>query len=737
MTEYDKLIILVFLYSQVRFYLSCILDANLLIMCYNLQVLFIQGLNVIGFILITSIIAYFTIILFKHSNNQFSDNTTKKTSQNDLYAEIRTNHLKDAEKNLKENLSSKSNNENFLIPKFNSPIVPDVSDKIEPIISKKINNTKKVQGISWGKMKDFFPSYKLYNTCLNELFFTSDEICVVIDKISKFTIYDNERILYAEDSILLKDLPMDISNIYTAMFQENIENAESLLFFKGQQYQANITWKRTTPAYSTATSYKISIKKTGYKDVDIMNITDFYIYEIDSAKKIKTIIYNSGFEKSITTNFDNIYTVIFNKNAEISSNQNLLLFKGNVLLHKIENINCGFSLCKKITPNGGLICQIFNTKDKHYEDVSTLFLNDNGNVDLLFNIKPKYEIMQDYLYSYDSNILNFNIIDKEGFINIYFYEKECLSFYILNEYTQQANSKEILSNKFDDDETVNYLVKYSLDRIKDILFIYFTIDCRYGADLAFCNGLYGKPLKNNLIAGTAVYNIPFLDYFRGLLGDFAYINCTSQIYLTKEQRNQYRYNVEKVYNNYNKKLDLNKLPIEFVENSISADIMLDKLEKFVKNCDTIKIDFVNKKVFDEEGNLILDYKKEKEDIVKELIKTNKYNKKWKSEVELYNLILKKFPNAIYQYHSKELGYQSFDIYIPDIKLAIEYQGLQHYCPVDIFGGVQGFEKRKILDENKRNLCRKNNIKLLEWKYTESINQLTLEKYLKELDIIEG
>jgi len=51
-----------------------------------------------------------------------------------------------------------------------------------------------------------------------------------------------------------------------------------------------------------------------------------------------------------------------------------------------------------------------------------------------------------------------------------------------------------------------------------------------------------------------------------------------------------------------------------------------------------------------------------------------------------------------------LAPQHLDIYLPAHKVAIEYQGEQHYRPIEIFGGTEGFEATVRRDEAKRRLC---------------------------------
>ena len=72
----------------------------------------------------------------------------------------------------------------------------------------------------------------------------------------------------------------------------------------------------------------------------------------------------------------------------------------------------------------------------------------------------------------------------------------------------------------------------------------------------------------------------------------------------------------------------------------------------------------------------------------------------------------------------------FDFYIPHLNLCIEYQGHQHYEPVDFSGkGMQWanekFKEGQEKDNIKRNYCNNNNIKLLEipyWDY-ENIEEI--------------
>ena len=58
-----------------------------------------------------------------------------------------------------------------------------------------------------------------------------------------------------------------------------------------------------------------------------------------------------------------------------------------------------------------------------------------------------------------------------------------------------------------------------------------------------------------------------------------------------------------------------------------------------------------------------------------------------------------------------LGLKSLDIYIPKYNIAIEYQGKQHFMPLDFFGGEKAYQETIKRDELKFKLCQINNIHL--------------------------
>ena len=113
------------------------------------------------------------------------------------------------------------------------------------------------------------------------------------------------------------------------------------------------------------------------------------------------------------------------------------------------------------------------------------------------------------------------------------------------------------------------------------------------------------------------------------------------------------------------------------------------------------------------------------------------NKKWKNENILFenvNNILKPLKVDVFrEYSIRKLKQQRLDVYfeINNKKYGLEYQGEQHYRPVDFFDGEKGFIKRKKLDSLKKRRCKKAKINLIEFKHSEPINLFAVINKLKQ------
>lgn len=112
--------------------------------------------------------------------------------------------------------------------------------------------------------------------------------------------------------------------------------------------------------------------------------------------------------------------------------------------------------------------------------------------------------------------------------------------------------------------------------------------------------------------------------------------------------------------------------------------------------------------------------------------------KWKSEQLVYELVnqMYKKKGVIYQHRPDflRIGNRqlSYDVYICKLNIAIEYQGKQHFEPVEIFGGEEAFKKQQERDKLKRELSVQKGVHLIYINYWEDITTELIENKIKEV-----
>jgi len=97
---------------------------------------------------------------------------------------------------------------------------------------------------------------------------------------------------------------------------------------------------------------------------------------------------------------------------------------------------------------------------------------------------------------------------------------------------------------------------------------------------------------------------------------------------------------------------------------------------------------------------------------------------WTNETLIYNLIKKIYPDktVFFHYRPKFLKGLELDVFIEELDLGFEYQGIQHYKPVDYWGGEESLKKLKIRDKRKRKICSAEGIDIIYFDYTEKITE---------------
>lgn len=96
----------------------------------------------------------------------------------------------------------------------------------------------------------------------------------------------------------------------------------------------------------------------------------------------------------------------------------------------------------------------------------------------------------------------------------------------------------------------------------------------------------------------------------------------------------------------------------------------------------------------------------------------------KGEQYISNYLFVNHIDFIPQYKFEDCKYINplpFDFYLPKHNMCIEYQGKQHYCAIDFFGGEEKFEEQIKRDDIKKSYCNNNKITLLEISYKDFNN----------------
>jgi hypothetical protein len=98
-------------------------------------------------------------------------------------------------------------------------------------------------------------------------------------------------------------------------------------------------------------------------------------------------------------------------------------------------------------------------------------------------------------------------------------------------------------------------------------------------------------------------------------------------------------------------------------------------------------------------------------------------KESKGEREIRNFLTENNIEFIPQYKfgdCKNIKLLPFDFYLPDYNTCIEFNGRQHYEPLEHFGGIINFKKQQINDKIKNDYCKSNNISLITIRYDEKV-----------------
>lgn len=118
------------------------------------------------------------------------------------------------------------------------------------------------------------------------------------------------------------------------------------------------------------------------------------------------------------------------------------------------------------------------------------------------------------------------------------------------------------------------------------------------------------------------------------------------------------------------------------------------------------------------------YGKKAENILREEYGVAKIGEGWISETMMFRIVEDIFEDYECERHCRPnfLEGLEIDIYVPELKLGFEYNGIQHYKPVEHWGGEESLKKQQMRDKRKQQLCDQNDVKLIIIKYDEQLSK---------------
>lgn len=133
---------------------------------------------------------------------------------------------------------------------------------------------------------------------------------------------------------------------------------------------------------------------------------------------------------------------------------------------------------------------------------------------------------------------------------------------------------------------------------------------------------------------------------------------------------------------------------------------------------------------DEYEKKVKELSKDAESLAREEMGLPKVGEGWISETTLFRKLESTFSTTkvIHHGHPEWLGRQHFDIWMPNWKIAVEYQGKQHFEPVEFFGGQETFEQTVKRDRRKANLAKQHGVRLFAVKEDEDQDEVIQKIY---------
>ena len=304
----------------------------------------------------------------------------------------------------------------------------------------------------------------------------------------------------------------------------------------------------------------------------------------------------------------------------------------------------------------------------------------------------------------------FQDLDTDHKACFLFPESYISQFFVITEVCKRAETFHPIRNLFPDEEKIHYLAVFDKRHMDDVLLMFHLLYTNPSEDLYGGYSLYDYSLpwyQNHLWEDGIVLRSPYLpDDIAKYQGNLPYYhNPAKTVYVRRNIRH-------------------------ILENSYFSSEL-----EFFRNLTEVIMPFfhwwyADLALYEEKDGYKTNWRLERTRIRTRLTADGVIKPKWKHELTLFHAVRELYPDTLYQYRPEWLGRQSLDLYIPSLQTAIEYQGIQHYHPIEFFGGEEALALRQELDRQKRELCEENHVRLIEWPYSEQPAKRTVCDILK-------
>ena len=308
-------------------------------------------------------------------------------------------------------------------------------------------------------------------------------------------------------------------------------------------------------------------------------------------------------------------------------------------------------------------------------------------------------------------LAQFQDLDTDRKACFLFPESVVSQFFVIMEICRKAEQVHPIRNLFPDEDRIHYLAVFDKKNMDEVLLMYHLLYTNSSQEVFGGYSLYDYSLPwyhTHLRENGVVLRSPYLpDRLAKYQGNLPfYHNPAKTVYVRRN-----------------------------IDHILECGYFSSELDFFLQLTRVIMPFFqwwyTDLTLYEENDGFKTNWRLERTRIRTKLTAEGVIKPKWKNELTLFHLVRKKYPDTLYQYRPDWLGRQSLDIYIPSLRTAIEYQGVQHYQPVEFFGGEDALAQRQELDLQKRQLCRENQIRLIEWPYSLEPSPTNLSDQLKK------